>query len=230
MQFFASYSSSFRRCLRRPSPTRNKRQRAQTPLCRALLFWYCAAILCALALTSPPIAALAAHDVFIPRYLLQQNNKVDEEKIIALIIWKFLLFIDFPSAPPGERFTIGIVGTSRVESYLVEIVRNKTLADGRAVEVKRIQSLEDLPQCNLVYVAPSENGKISQVLAKIRGRNIVSVGRSDDFLARGGMINFYIENTNLRFEYNNDEIMTANKLRFSSQLLRHGKQFSKAKE
>ena len=227
MHCFASYNSyNFRPRRLRPKA---RRQRSRgTPL-GAALRRRCAVILFALTLAALPIAAFTRRDVSTPFHNAQQT-KVDEEKLTAVIIWKFLLFIDFPPEPSSERFIIGVIGASRVESYLTETVKNKTLADGRVVEVRRIQSLDELAQCHLVYIAPSENGRLSQILAKIRGRNIVSIGRSDDFLARGGMINFYIENTNLRFEYNNDEIMTANKLRFSSQLLRIGKQFSKAKE
>jgi hypothetical protein len=66
-------------------------------------------------------------------------------------------------------------------------------------------------------------------LSKTRGRNILTIGRDNDFLLRGGMMNFYIENTKVRFEYNTEE-MSASKLRSSSQLLRHGRQYSKAKE
>lgn len=158
-----------------------------------------------------------------------QQIQAEEEKIEAAFIWQFLQFIEFPIVSVQEPFVIGFVGTSRVENFLVDIVRQKRLADGRTVEVRHLSNLDDIARCQAVFVAPSENARLAQILSKSRGRSILSIGRDNDFLLRGGIMNFYIENTKVRFEYSNEEI-AASKLRFSSQLLRHGRQYSKSKE
>ena len=159
---------------------------------------------------------------------MQQIQAV-EEKIEATFIWQFLHFIEFPVVSVREPFVVGFVGTSRVENFLLDIVRQKRLADGRTVEVRHLSNLDDIARCQAVFVAPSENARLAQILSKARGHGILSIGRDNDFLLHGGVMNFYIENMQVRFEYNNDEI-AASKLRFSSQLLRNGRQYSKSKE
>jgi hypothetical protein len=172
-----------------------------------------------------------------------QAQQAEEEELQAVIIWQFLQFIEFPpliaqaafgtvgsgsssaSTSQQEPFVIGIVGTSRVESFLLEKVRKKRLQDGRSLEVRRIANLDDVSRCQTVFVAPGESARLAQVLAKTRGKSILTIGRDENFLARGGLVNFYVENSRLRFEYNPDEI-SASKLRFSSKILRLGKQYS----
>lgn len=158
-----------------------------------------------------------------------QQIQAEEEKIEAAFIWQFLQFIEFPTLSLQEAFVVGFIGTSRVENFLLDITRQKRLADGRAIEVRHVNNLDEIARCQVIFVAPTENSKLTQILSKTRGRNILTIGRDNDFLLRGGMMNFYIENTKVRFEYNTEE-MSASKLRSSSQLLRHGRQYSKAKE
>ncbi len=160
----------------------------------------------------------------------QQQIQAEEEKIEAAFIWQFFQFIEFPKVVGQETFVIGFIGTSRVEVFFTEIVRQKRLQDGRTIEVRHLNNLEDIARCNVVFVAPSENAKLTQILSKTRNRGILSIGRDDEFLLQGGMMNFYIDNTRIRFEYSTEELVNS-KLHFSSQLLRHGRQYSKtAKE
>ncbi len=156
-----------------------------------------------------------------------QQIQAEEEKIIAAFIWKFLEFIEFPSS--HESFVVGFVGSSRVENFFAEIVRQKRLTSGQVIETRRITSLDEVARCQVVFVAQSENSRLPQILTKTKGKSILTIGIDSDFLLRGGMMNFYIDNAKVRFEYNSDEI-AAGKLRCSSQLLRHGRQYSKAKE
>jgi hypothetical protein len=161
------------------------------------------------------------------RAIAGQQITAEEEKVEAAFIWQFLQFIEFPApANPQETFVIGIVGTTRVESFLNDILRQKQLGDGRALEVRKISNLDEMVRCNAVFVAPTETPRLSQILGKVRGKPILAIGRDDEFLERGGLVNFYIENSRVRFEYNADDLPNS-KLRFSSKLMRLGRQFTK---
>lgn len=168
-----------------------------------------------------------AHIHFGGNALGIQQVQAEEEKIIAAFIWRFLEFIEFPV--PQESCVVGFVGTSRVENFFSDIVKQKRVSNSQVIEVRRITSLDDIARCQVVFVAQSENSRLTQILAKAKGKGILTIGIDSDFLLRGGMMNFYIDNAKVRFEYNIEEI-SAGKLRCSSQLLRNGRQYSKAKE
>lgn len=156
-----------------------------------------------------------------------QQITAEEEKVEAAFIWQFLQFIEFPApANPQETFVIGIVGATRVEPFLNDIVRQKQLSDGRGLEVRKISNPDEMLRCNVVFVAPTETPRLAQILGKVRGKPILTIGRDNEFLERGGLVNFYVENARVRFEYNSDDLPSS-KLRFSSKILRLGRQFSK---
>lgn len=162
-----------------------------------------------------------------PRNGETQQITAEEEKIQAAFIWQFLQFIEFPApANPQEPFVIGVVGTTRVELFLSDIVKQKQLGEGRTVELRKITNIDDIVRCNAVFIAPAESVRLAQILSKTRGKSILTIGRDDTLLEKGGLVNFYVESAKVRFEYNADEIPSS-KLRFSSKLLRLGRQFTK---
>ena len=71
--------------------------------------------------------------------------------------------------------------------------------------------------------------RAAEIMSALDSKPIVTVGEMEDFDRRGGIINFYLEGTKVRFEINST---TAQKdgLKISSQLLSLGKIVQPAKE
>ena len=59
---------------------------------------------------------------------------------------------------------------------------------------------------------------MKEILAALKGRNILTVSDIDDFTKDGGIIRFVTENNKIRFKINMEAAKTAN-LRLSSKLL-----------
>jgi hypothetical protein len=157
----------------------------------------------------------------------EQQITAEEEKIQAAFIWQFLQFIEFPApASQQEPFVIGVVGSTRVEMFLSDILKQKQFGGGRVIELRKITNIDDVVRCNAVFIAPAESVRLAQILGKTRGNPILTIGRDETLLEKGGLVNFYVESAKVRFEYNADEI-PASKLRFSSKLLRLGREFTK---
>jgi hypothetical protein len=204
-----------------------------------LSVWFCALMLMVYAVCTCYSCEKAAYTLYWnPGDITETQQQAEEEKLQAAFFWQFLQFIEFPAgavqaalagaagvnAAAQEPFVIGVVGTSRVENFLTDIIRAKRLPDGRTPEIRHLTNLDDVSRCQAVFIAPSESARLPQILARTRGKCILTVGRDESFLLRGGLVNFYTENSRLRFEYNADEIAFS-KLRFSSKLLRLGKQY-----
>jgi hypothetical protein len=60
------------------------------------------------------------------------------------------------------------------------------------------------------------------ILAGLKDASVLTVGETEGFAARGGIINFYIEGNRVRFEINPDAAHRSG-LKISSQLLQLGK-------
>jgi hypothetical protein len=158
----------------------------------------------------------------------QMLAPVEEEQLQASFIWQFLQLTEWSSlqATPENMFTLGVVGTSRVEGFLEQIARNRKLPDGKTVVLRKITALEDIERCRAVYVCGSETLRLPQILARSKNKPVLTIGRDPQFIEKGGIINFFAENNRLRYEINLDEASTSS-ITFSSKLLRFGRLYKR---
>ena len=73
---------------------------------------------------------------------------------------------------------------------------------GRHIDIKRIDNVDDLDACHLLFVGLSERERLRQVVAISHGANVLTVGDMDDFVEIGGVINLIIRANKIHFEIN----------------------------
>jgi hypothetical protein len=147
-----------------------------------------------------------------------------EYRIKAAFLFNFARFVEWPSgapAPPGAPLRIGILGADPFGTALDDIVQGESI-QGRPLRIVRSPRLADLRDCQIIFVSPTEAGRMNEIIADLRGTHALTVGDADAFATEGGMIGFYLEGNKVRFAI---DVGAANRagLRISSQLLRLGK-------
>jgi YfiR/HmsC-like len=118
-------------------------------------------------------------------------------------------FIRFTEWPPGvfkdnAPMVIGVVGNPELEDALWRITDGKLLL-GRKTIVRRINTLVDASTCHLLYIHPPSSNDTSPVtsedwLQAVTKLPALTVSEKDEFLQKGGVINFYTDGKKLRFE------------------------------
>jgi hypothetical protein len=86
------------------------------------------------------------------------------------------------------------------------------------VRVERYRSIQDVTECQILFVSSSELAGLDGVFAGLRGRNILTVGEVDGFADRSGMIRFFVVDRRIRLEINRAAAEDAG-LTISSRLL-----------
>jgi hypothetical protein len=99
----------------------------------------------------------------------------------------------------GTPFVIGVFGTSGIRESLSELTGGRQFI-GRDVLVKRIESVQEIPSCHILFIANSEKDRLGPLVSKARGADVLTIGESDNFLSKGGNFLLY-ENGHMRFEY-----------------------------
>jgi hypothetical protein len=79
--------------------------------------------------------------------------------------------------------------------------------------------VRDIERCHLLFVGASESARLNEILSAVAGRSIVTVGESEAFIERGGMIALAADRNRVRLLINPDT-MRAARLDVSSKLLR----------
>jgi hypothetical protein len=148
------------------------------------------------------------------------------EAIKAAYLTNFIRFTHWPEDVFTEKdsaFVIGVVGNRDLEDQLLRLADRQSIRE-RPLRVLRIRSIRDLDDCHLVFFEAVTNAPgspdltMKECVDALRGRPVLTVSDSPDFIPAGGMINLYREGENLRFEIAPHHASSA-KLTLSSRLL-----------
>ena len=167
-----------------------------------------------------PLIALAML-VAAPPSLLSQPLAAPEYQLKAAFLFNFMQFVQWPAAAfdgGASPMVIVVLGADPFGEHLDELVRGETIR-GRPIVVQRHARIEDVGQCQLLYVNESDQRKLKAVLAKLARQPVLTVSDAPEFTRQGGMINFVTQDNRVRLLINVDAA-TAAQLTLSSKLLR----------
>lgn len=135
----------------------------------------------------------------------------------AAFLFNFARFTTWPvdAIAPGQPLML-CVADPDVRSAL-EILAEGRDVDGRPVRVVRTFAETPAAACNLLYVGHLDDTGTVRLLAWLGTGSVLTVG-DGGFAGRGGMIEFFVGDGQLRFAINRPAAQRA-RLRFSAKLL-----------
>jgi hypothetical protein len=165
---------------------------------------------------------VAATLMALPLATLQPAAPAQSEYgLKAAFLYNFCRFIDWPDsafASPNEPFIIGIAGDDPFGSLLNEAVNGKKYHN-RPIRIDHFRSPRDIRRCHLLFVSHANTGRLVPILVAVAGKSVLTVGETEDFRNRGGMITLTAEQNRVRLRINTAALHSAN-LVVSSKLLR----------
>jgi hypothetical protein len=144
-----------------------------------------------------------------------------EYQLKAVFLFNFAQFVEWPSQAFADAQTplvIGVLGKDPFGAYLDETVRGETV-NNRSLVVQRYGRVEDIHTCHILFISRSEGDRLEQILARLRGRNILTVADAEGFAPPGVMIRLVTVENKIRLRINLEVAQAAN-LKISSKLLR----------
>ncbi len=145
----------------------------------------------------------------------------NEYALKSVFLYNFCRFIDWPAvafSSPREPLVIGVLGDDPFGSMLDEAVKGERFR-GRGIQIEHYRSPREIGRCHLLFVSGAEGSRMNEILAATAGRSIVTVGESEGFVQRGGMIALAADGDRVRLLINPAALRAAN-LDVSSKLLR----------
>jgi len=115
-------------------------------------------------------------------------------------------------------FNIVILGDSNIHNSLQVLAEVREVA-GKNISLKRVQSVEEIEGCHILFISGSGDSLLSRVLEKAREENILTIGDTEGYARRGIALNLVIVEEKMKFEMNIQALDRAG-LRVSSQLKR----------
>jgi len=148
-----------------------------------------------------------------------QAQDAGEYSVKAAFLYNFAKFVEWPpeALGGGSPVVLGVLGDDPFGASIDQTVAGKT-ANGRQILIRRLRWGQDLKQCQILFISSSERKRLKQILDALRGSSVLTVGDMEQFSQQGGMIQFVIDQSRVRFEVNVGAAEQA-RLRLSSKLL-----------
>ncbi|MCC6930984.1 MAG: YfiR family protein [Gemmatimonadaceae bacterium] len=150
------------------------------------------------------------------------QGEPSDSQLRAAFLFRFGQYASWPKGSDGASatapFVIGVFADPALLKEMARLVAGRMI-EGRTVSVRAVDQVEDQEGLAVLFLGTDDPLLIGRAIRVARARGILTVGYTDGFAERGGMINFFHEDAKLRFEVNVDATANAG-LRLSSQLLR----------
>ena len=133
--------------------------------------------------------------------LVAQDTQEYRAKVALLE--KITYYVEWPNpaAAANRPFVLGVLGRTPFGDELDAYFLTHKLK-GRAVSIRYYQHPEELQECDLLFVCASERDRLTGILARTKGKPILTVGDTEGFAQTGVILNVIREGTHLKFEVN----------------------------
>lgn len=143
-----------------------------------------------------------------------QGSEYDEHQVKAAFLYNFPKFIELP----GENtLTLCIVGDNPLGDAMAAL--DGQVSAGKRLVLKRVDSRNEIPSCQILFISSSEKENLESIMKYARKKQILTVGDTPGYSAKGVIVNFYLENNRVKIEINIDAAEQS-KLKISSKLLK----------
>jgi hypothetical protein len=126
--------------------------------------------------------------------------RAKEHEVKAAFLYNFLRFVQWPESAftnAQAPFVMGIIGDDACYPLLVAAQARRV--DGRPLKVIQVSDATAAKVCHLLFVPASAEASAAKLLP---ARGVLTVGESEEFFGKGGMIKFHREQDKLRFAIN----------------------------
>lgn len=142
-----------------------------------------------------------------------------EYRVKAAYLLQFTRYTEWPSqAFPSATapIRICILGPDPFGDTLEKTVTGRK-SGTRGIEVHRLTEFKG-SSCHVIFIGQTQEGTEAEVLKSAEGKPILTIGESNGFLSRGGILKFIILEDTVQFEVNL-KIARHSLLKLSSRML-----------
>ncbi|MDE2388014.1 MAG: YfiR family protein [Betaproteobacteria bacterium] len=146
-----------------------------------------------------------------------QADKTAEYTLKGAFLYNFALFTSWPGRT-AENFNLCIYGRNPFSQDLDLLMKKKSINE-RKVLIHRIDTVDQLDQCQLVFISQAAIGHLSHIIGAVKDKPVLTVTDSPGAGRQGAVLNMSVIDDKVTFEAN---LIAARKagLNLSSQLLR----------
>lgn len=143
-----------------------------------------------------------------------------EYQVKAAFLYNFAKFVRWPDTAFADRnspLVIGILGDNPFGKSLDLAVKGKSI-NGHPLQLRRVATSGEMKACQVLFICQKPKRNLAETLNALDSAKTLTVSEANGFYDAGGMINFVMEGSKVRFEIN-DAAASRVGLSISSKLL-----------
>lgn len=147
-------------------------------------------------------------------------QSASEYQLKAAFLFNFAKFVEWPADafPTADApLEICVLGQDPFGRDFEQVIIEKTV-NGHRLEIAHPDGVPQARACQILFVASSEKQRVRDILRGLAGASVLTVGDTAGFAKMGGIINFILDESRVRFEINVTAAERAN-LKLSARLL-----------
>ncbi|MGH6960563.1 MAG: YfiR family protein, partial [Dongiaceae bacterium] len=130
-------------------------------------------------------------------------QEANEYLVKAAFVYNFAKFTTWPAgafADPAAPVSLCVVGKHDFGEAF-DSVQGKSVG-GRSVVVKYLNKLSNKDDCQVVYIAGSEESRLPRLVTASKSLHALTISEIEGFIDSGGMIRLMRDNNRIGFEIN----------------------------
>ncbi|HBF88501.1 MAG TPA: hypothetical protein DDX39_07660 [Bacteroidales bacterium] len=148
----------------------------------------------------------------------EKQPQTSESNVKAVFIFNFTKYLEWTNNTKSKTFDIVIFGKSDITAPLREIAGLKKAGE-KKIRIIEIDNIDEIPPCNIMYVDPSQEKYLSNLLQTAKEKEILIISNKKGYGVLGVPINFVTIDGKVKFEININSIEEIG-IKPSSQLLK----------
>lgn len=135
-------------------------------------------------------------------FVIVISTNAQKEKFQSLFIYNFTKYIKWPESYNNGKFVIGVIGDSPIINSINSMASSRKTKDGVAIEVKSYGSVNEIDDCNILFVSKNVIEKLSQIVTQVASKPVLIITDMPGMATQGSMINFVETEGKMKFELN----------------------------
>ena len=128
----------------------------------------------------------------------------------ATYIYNFSKLIDWPETSKNGNFIISIMGGKNLYQEMVRKYNTKQIGSQQIEIRKLLPKTDNISRCHVLFVGSEYTHMLPQINATLKGKPVLIISDESGSLQAGSVINFIVEDHNLKYEVNLSNATTRN--------------------
>jgi hypothetical protein len=136
-----------------------------------------------------------------PWHGFAQEYQSSEYELKAAILFNLVEFVEWPPAAYPDAQAPTVLCTLGRDPFGPALDRfaSGNSAVGRPLVLRRLRREDNSHGCHLIYISSSERKLLPEILKSLGGGHVLTVGETEQFAARCGMIQLTMEDKQVHF-------------------------------